>query len=732
MQPTTYPAISDIYSGVNNPASNGPSIANIYAEPGADPAAAAPKSPAPKSDGGNWFTHLLPMLGSAGGGFAGAAAGASIGSVVPVIGTGIGGIIGGILGATAGGGGAKVAENAAEGKDLTSDVGNVALESGVGQAAGGVAGKVLGKGAQYLANRAGAITKDATEAAATKATQNAELARAQAIKNNYGSISEKLQSDDHLALGSNQKLLDSLGYDAADPYQMAKAAEAGYHPTDLSLNSIYDQALRSVKPIQTREINSLFGAPENITIPGLSKQEAAMLAKAGITPEAAAKGTLMGGKPVASGGLGSVDPVSPLGKVLADFSERTNGTYGKGAGLSLPENIPATDLRKLQQAVGKEMRTQQTLINNATIQGVSNVEAEAAHNTLGKVYDDLGARIKTPEVDANIAARVTTPDERAALVSKFGEVHGNQIADTIDNAQNADNILAPMKNYTQMGQASDMAINDIENVTAGNRAVARSKTDINGDGIADINAPVLPTAGDALSATISGGVSGGPVATVAKALYHAKDNPAILNTLSRIGSLGEKVAPPAGALVGAGNAQLQSNGDTMGGTMPPTTDPGMLAASSTTPPGGLTRDDLVTLALYSPNAFNALVAPSAVNQQNVSAANTAEQALSGLGEAPGGGIISQLAGKLGVGGTGEYQRKAAAAAQQVAAALPGTDAATIEKQLTNYLAGGANIDEAIKTLLTNLQAVKQNNTNGAYQSLMNFTPSSVVPSAAGL
>lgn len=730
MQPTTYPNVSNIYatgapSAVPSAAGmNGPDVSNIYADP--NQAAGQPAAQQPKKQSGNWLTHLLPTIGSVAIPALGALLAPETGGLSLVAAAGLSGL---------GAAGGKAAENAVEGKGVGDDVLTSGVEGAAGGAVGGVAGKVLGKGAELLANRAGKITTDAAEAAAQKTAQNSDLATANAIRNNYGSISEKLQSDSHLALGSNQKMLKELGYDHTDPYQMAKAAEAGYHPTDLSLNGIYDEALQGAKPIQTSEINPLFGASTNTTLPGLSKQEMAMLGKAGITPEVAAKGTVTGaGAPVnTASGLGSVDPVSPMGKVLSDFSERTKGIYGKGEGLSLPESVPATDIRKLQQAVGKEMRTQQTLINNAANNGVSNVEAESAHNALGKVYDNLGGRIKTPEVDASIASRVTSPEERAALVEKFGETHGNHVADTIDNAQGANDILGPMKNYTQMGQASDMAINDIENVTAGTRAVARTKADVNGDGIAD-NVPPVPTAGDALTAAAGNGIHGGPTAMIAKALYQSKDNPAILKTLSRIGALGEKLAPSAGAAIGASNAQLQSNGDTMGGMMPPQqTDP-TLAANSTVPQGGLTRNDLITLALYSPSAFNSLVTPSAANQQNVATANTAEQALSSLGPAPTGGIVSQLAGKFGLGATGEYQRKASAAAQQVAAALPGADAGAIEKQLTNYMAGGASIDEAVQQLMQSLHATAQNNTNGSYQQLMNFNPSQPqsVVSAAGL
>lgn len=677
MQPTTYPNISDIYSGSNNPAlAAGPNIADIYADPNQQaPQPAAQQQPT--KHGGNWFTNLLPTFGSMGGGAAGAVAGAAAGSVVPIIGTGIGGILGGILGATVGGGGAKVAENAAEGKNLTDDVGNVALESGVGQAVGGVAGKALGKGAQMLAGRASKITTDATEAATQKAAQQSEISTAQAVRNNYGGIKPGVQSANNL--DGNQKLLQDWGIDHTSPEAMQNASKGG-----LFINDIDQAALAAGKPIKTTDLIS----SRDITTASPEEQAALASQKVGI--------------------------ITPDGK--------------------MPQTVTPLQAHAFAQDLNNQIRDLQTVAENAKASGnYTEYNAAKQHlSDLSQKYNNVQTLASTPEVNAAVGARTISPEEKVQLVEQYGQKQADHIEQAVNEAQSHTDLVKAKLPFAQMNNLSGLAMNDMK-ATGTARALARAKTDINGDGVADAGAPVLPTAGDAVNATVNGGVSGGPTAMIAKALYHAKDNPAILDTLSRIGALGEKVAPAAGAAVGASNAELQSNGDTMGGIMPPqTTDPSMLQADSTTPTNGLTRNDLITLALYSPSAFQSLVTPSAANQQTVANANTAEQSLSSLGEAPGGGIVSQLAGKFGLGATGEYQRKAQAAAQQVAAALPGTDAGTIEKQLTNYMAGGGNIDEAIRALLSNLQAVKQNNTNGSYQQLMNFNPSSAVPSAAGI
>jgi hypothetical protein len=681
MQPTTYPNVSNIYASgpsvVPSAASfNGPDVSDIYADP--NQAAAQPAAAPHKKEGGNWLTNLFPTLGSMGGGAAGAVAGASLGSVVPIIGTGIGGVLGGILGAAAGGGGAKVAENAVEGNGLTDDVGNVALESGVGQAVGGVAGKVLGKGAQVLAGRAGKITTDATEAAAQKAAQQSEVSTAQAIRNNYGGIKPGVQSANNLE--GNQQLLQQWGLDHTSPEIMQGASKGG-----LFINDIDQAALGAGKPIKTTDLIS----SRDITTASPEEQAALMSPKVGI--------------------------ITPDGR--------------------MPQTVTPLQAHAFGQDLNNQVRDLQSVAENAKANGnYTEYNAAKQHlSDLSSKYNSVQELASTPEVNAAVAARTISPEEKASLVEQFGQKQADHIEQAVNDAQTHTDLVKAKLPFAQMNNLSGLAMNDMK-ATGTARALARAKTDINGDGVADADAPVLPTAGDALTAAAGNGVHGGPTAMIAKALYQSKDNPAILKTLSRIGALGEKLAPATGAAMGAGNAQLQSNGDTMGGMMPPQqTDPS-LAADSTVPQGGLTRNDLITLALYSPSAFNSLVAPSAANQQNVATANTAEQALSSLGPAPSGGIVSQLAGKFGLGATGEYQRKAAAAAQQVAAALPGADAGTIEKQLTNYMAGGASIDEAVQQLMQSLHATAQNNTNGSYQSLMNFNPSQPqsVVSAAGL
>lgn len=400
----------------------------------------------------NDFERALPMIGGTigqwGGGILGGAGGVLGGAAIPGADlTGVpevaGGVVGAKVGSTAGAAaGGALGQGAQD--FLTHNVnggtlgriGMAGLENGIGGLIGD--GLIKGGGAilhgigGFLAgNAAKRATQVGTEAAAqgaAKAASEAEaqaLAKANAYKNNYGSISDRLQRD--LNLGTNAKTVDSLGFDSTDPLQMKHVSDAGH-----VLNSVYDNALKN--------------APD-VSLKGFGNTIYADMQKNGITD------------------LGT----TPMGQALSKA----------GVDISQPDlTLPATQVRKLQQAVGEQIGNTQKLINNSELQGVSNTEANAQLGTLQNVYKDLGGKIKTPEVDKAIAGVQATPAGRQALTSQYGDTLGNHIADTISGAQSADHLLKPMQSFTQMSQAANMATNDIDNAVGTARAVARTKADL--------------------------------------------------------------------------------------------------------------------------------------------------------------------------------------------------------------------------------------------------------------
>jgi hypothetical protein len=593
---------------------------------------------------GNWLTHLLPTIGSIAAPVIGGLLAPETGGLSLIAAAGLSGL---------GAAGGKAAENVTEDKNpLQKDDLTAGLEGTIGGAAGGGAAKVLGTVAKdgvlgsgiagALEKRAGGITADAAAQDTAKTASQDAIDAANATKNNFGSISDRMQGKDQLALGTNQKILDGLGYDSNDPYAMRSAAQAGNDPSGgLSLNSVYDEALQGAKPVNMSGFgNDTYKLLQNSGTDDLS--------------------------------------TSPLGKVLSDFNGRTGSTYGNGNTVNLPDDMSATDVRKLQQSVGKELGNQKTLINNATNNGITNAGAETAHNTLGQLYDDLGAKIKTPEVDQSIAARVTTPEERAQLVSKFGDTHGNQIADTIDNSKSADDLLSPMKSYTQMGHASDMAIDDLENKTATARNVARVKGDVTDNAPAPTQQPSVLDIAHPIA-------SGGNILGMAvKGAIHAKNNPTILNALSRIGGLASKLAPAAGSAVATspnlvadpvgqpgtalsgtmGGTMNNTNGMTATGTVDPNSLQGILAKymqMGTADPYLLSSTSPVVQAL----------AP-AVQKQDLLASelNTLPSSYANAGGAQGlGGLLSHLTGMIPGTAANTYEGQAAPVAQQLSATL---------------------------------------------------------------
>lgn len=599
--------------------------------------------------------------------------------LLPTIG-GIGGsILGGIATAGLGGevaggaGGAglgKALENALEGQKVLqgNDV-SAAVEGGMGAGIGGAAGKVLGKAGEYLGGRAANLTKAADEAGAVQA-------RATALKDINPTLQSNLKANDSLDHVTN------MGFDETNPTHVQQVGQT----TNDILNDSLNSALSAHGPIDASGYTD--------TIKNILSQNKYKNVLGDMQPVAIAKGRL---------GMPNNDAVS-LYKQLA----------GLGDNVATNQADPIA----LRQLSGDLYKTAQDAKPTLNAQGVVGAPERAKYNAINDVRNEVLKLIDNPEVNThlqNIPANITAEDVGGS----------QQLADHINNilstaGQNGQSAYRDITGNI----AKNINIKDLGDEMARVRQIG-SSTGAQGRAMGDV-----PTDGSqpgVTSVAHDAATSGGhPVTMLAKFAAHSKDNPKILNTLSRVADIASKGAAPAGAGIGAANASIQDANGTMGGTMPPLqTDPSQQSplGAATAPQGGLSREDLLTLALYSPSAFSSLTTPSAANQQTVAAANTAEQALSGLGPAPGGGILSQIQGHLGLGGTGEYQRKAANAAQEIATALPGANAGTIEKELTNYNAGSGNIDQAIKELLANLEATKQNNTNGAYQQLMNYHPS---------
>jgi hypothetical protein len=376
------------------------------------PGTSQPQAPAHSP---NLLERLLPTAGSILGGLASGALDIGTGGAALALDPAIAGL---------GGAAGKALENAMtgqkvlQGNDVTSGV-----EGAVGQGIGMGASKLLGEGGNILAKSAENKVASQAEENAGKASVN----QAQAFKNNYGVINDKLQNS--LNLGKNASLVNQLGYDGTDPYQMQHVSQGG-----LEINNVVNDALQKSKPID---------------MSGFNNQIYENMRRDGITDLS----------------------TSPLGKAMADAGIVPDG--------GVPDELSAPQARSLGQSVNLQMRNIANSIEYADRAGNKTVANELQHqyDNLNSVYNDVQDKIFTnnPEVDSAIKNANVSDEDRDALVQNYGEKLGNNVADTINNAQSGKELVSAMRPFAQMNEASKMAINDIENGVATPRAVARAK-----------------------------------------------------------------------------------------------------------------------------------------------------------------------------------------------------------------------------------------------------------------
>jgi len=578
-----------------------------------------PTAVSPPQDSGNWLTRLLPTIG---------------GIAAPVIGgllapeTGGLSLLAGL--ALAGGGSAagKAAENAIENKDIGNNVLESGVEGGVGQLVGAGIGKVVGGVGKAI----GGVANKGLEAEKVAQAGADAVNAAKATKLNYGGISSKLQND--LKLGSNQELVGQLGFDKTNPYDMQKVAQAGQ-----AINQKYSDALLQTGPVNMEGFtNSIYNTLKS---------------------------------------SGSTDlTASPIGKALSAFE-----SPGTGITRELTPSMSASDVRSLQQEIGTQIGNTQRIVNNANLQGTVNTSAEADLNSLHKLYDELGSKIKTPELNEVIANQTLDDPERAALVAQHGEALGNQIADTVNNANNAEDYLKPMQQFTQMNHASKMAIDDIENVTGSARAEQRAKFAADGgvvtpDEVANIN----PTDVAAMAKN--------PIMTLAsKALTLGSQGGKAGKAAEGLGSLLQRIAP----VVGTGTGQLLGNSPNY--VAPASAETGLSMQNNGIGANGNALGDILnsksTAAIpiqqllrlqengggYNvPVEMSQWATPAASALKQMTAASSAEKQLQSLislydaaGGAQGtaGGLLSQLGGMFTGGPAGQYGAQAGQLAQQI-------------------------------------------------------------------
>ena len=567
----------------------------------------------------NWFERLLPTIGSIAAPVIGAALAPETGGLSLLAAAALSG---------AGAGAGKAAENIVTGQG----VGQGVLGEAAGGFGGGLAGGIAGKGISALGGLAektgaGMLTKAATaaEQAAepTVITQlQKDLALEKKLSANFGSITPRLQGESGFALKTNAQKVQDFGFDKTSPQDMNTVSKAG-----LEMNAVLDQGLQKSKPVSTE------GFLKNIIDTG--------------------------------GAYDMSANQTPLGKALIASKIPLPETGGK-----LPAVFEATDMRKVSQNIGTQLRNLQTKINAATSQGNIGTDVQALeqqHMDLLKLKDTIDTRLYTKNsvVNNSINNFKSTPEQRATWVSTYGNKLGNHIADTLDNATSAKEVVGAMKPFAQMGHASNMAIDDIKNV-AGTRSILRNKLALQeAEAAAGGTPPPPPVQPNEAANTLS--TVAPKLGAIAKGFNAAAQSPATAKGLKKFGPVLEragKFGAPAGAAIGTlgglvaapvGGANMNQQQGT-GAQQQPITELFKQLLAQEQAGAGLTNNSGALLS-----ALQALAGPAQQTQMLGQAQQGLQQGFQNAGGPQGllGGGLTNLTGLIPGTAANQYQRNQA-------------------------------------------------------------------------
>lgn len=610
--PPNYLSQNDLLSQANNPSSTG--VLNL------SPPDSAPPSE-PKSSG-NWFTHLLPTIGSVAAPILGALLAPETGGLSLLAAAGLSG-----AGAAAG----KAGENAVEGKGVGDNVVGEGVMGATGGAAGGVASKFLGKAAGGLAGRAKKI-------AGEKATQTAAEDGIETAANTYKDISPQLQK----AFNMKDSLahVKNVGYEVADPSNLVHVGETS---NDI-LNDVLNRALANSGPVD-------LGHYPQIIKDALTKDKGGTL---GSFEKVA----------LARGRMGYAN--TPAAKLLQQLEDL-------GAGVAKTGSDP-NELRTLTTKLGALAQDAKPTVAAAT--GAVDPKQRAAYNVINDVRSQVkDALYKRPEVGGVLKREVgnLVADPKLNITPELAS-HLNDVITKGGSAQDLLNEISKNINIKRLGEEGKKVGQIV--TSTGAKARAAAEAGLGNPGLDEH--PLLEAAG-----TVSPHV--GTVGNVINFGKHAISNPAILNTLSRIGAMGEKLAPAAGSIAatspnmqadpvavqpggaGYGIASGGTNG-TMGGNMNDAMAPDSLSAILAQYMRMGTVDPYL-LSSTSP-VVQALAPQVQKNKLALSAIHSIPESFANAGGAQGtGGIMSRISGLIPGTAAHTYNAQRQAAAAQLAQAM---------------------------------------------------------------
>jgi hypothetical protein len=570
---------------------------------------------------GNWATHLLPTIGSIGIPLLGAALAPVTGGTSLLVAAGLSGL---------GAAGGKLAENAIEGKQASEGVVGEGLMGAAGGGVGATAGKVLGKASKALAGRA-------TSIAGTNEAKTAAEDMIEKSANTYKDVSPQLQkaykAKDSLAHVTN------MGYDVGDPSNLIHVADTS---NDI-LNDTLNRALASSGPVDLSHY------------PQIIKE---ILAKEGGTLGSFDKVALSRGR------MGYAN--TPSAKLLKQLEDL-------GAGVAKTDADP-NELRTLTTKLGELAADAKPTVTAAT--GAVDPTQRATYNVINNVRDQVKkALYDRPEVGDSLKGEVGNLTANPELnISPELATHLNDVITKSAHPQELLQEISRNINISKLGQEGQRIGNIVTSTGGKARAAAEAGLDNPG-----LDTHPLLEAADSVSP------HAGVIGNATKFVAHSASNPEILSTLSRIGAMGEKLAPAAGAGI-ATSPNLQADPvamDPSGMGMVPGGTNGTMGGNMQMPAsnGAHSYQDLINAmeaqAVLAPSmgggasSFLAQIAPQLQkNQLALSATQGIPGSFANAGGAQGtGGLLSHITGLIPGTAAHTYNAQRQAAAAQLAQAM---------------------------------------------------------------
>lgn len=603
-------------------------------------------------DNSNWFTKLIPTIGSIGGGI--------LGGLVPIPGLDI---ATSVAGASAGDALGKSIQNALEGKDTTlEDLGGAALEGGGGQLLGAGLGKVIGGVGGIIGNvgEKGLVAQGVADTAAQK------VADLKDIGNVYGGVSK----------GTTQGVYDNQNLNGA--LDLAKGIGANHlNPQELVNNS--NTALNNLAELRSNAV----GAGGAINTAGAIDTQGNKIAP---SIDDIINSALHGTHPMTGEGvgtdltntLGSTDLIAGANKrlVMPNNASTQFLDYAKQK-LGVLQNS-TTDPESLLNAstqIGRDAQTARNLASQTSesdVTGINGAKAQAMTNLDNHLNDMLYNR---PSVDAAVAGLpgVTMANGETAAPG-LGQFLNNKVA-SAQTGKDLNGIMSQFMNMRNQGQSALEVAGNPANTGAIKAAQAlipetQGGTQVAGNSLGDIvgssNHPLAKIFGSALKIGSQGGATG-------KAAVN-------------LGSVLQRIAPITGIAAGqtiANSPNYTGSAGTntaIGGNMTPTGigSSGNPVADilNSSSPNTVALKQLLSLQQHGggynvPSEMAAYAQPAADELKSLNSVNSAQSQLASLvdlyNKAGGAqGPIGGLLAKLGAGITGSPAASYDSQAQQLA------------------------------------------------------------------